>query len=57
MPAATANGQHVIIATDDTSDINRSMDALRGAGIEIREISKKHATLEDAFMELIEKVD
>lgn len=57
IPNASIDGHRVVIETNDTAEVNKVMDALRGAGIDIREIVKRHASLEDAFMELIEKVD
>ncbi len=45
------------LRVDSIADLNAITDALRAASVNIAEIAKRHESLEDAFINLIEQVD
>jgi len=48
---------HIIIRVDSIHHLNTVADALRAASIDIAEIAPRRETLEQAFLNLLEKVD
>ena len=49
-------GTRIVLHVENLVTLNAAIDALRASGVEIREIINKRASLEEAFMSLIEKV-